>query len=101
VLTGRSRSEEPDYDEVAWPAADTTDVRRAVISPWDAAAQFGHVEPAFEHLRNFTSSSSSSPFIPRQSTPLQQNRNIAATTDISSTRSATLVNGTFSLRESL
>ena len=58
---------EPDYDELSW-SADPSDVPRAAMSPWQAAEQFGHVEPAFEHLQRL--SSPTTPSIPRQLTPL-------------------------------
>jgi len=57
---------EPDYDELAW-SAEPSDLPRAAMSPWQAVEQFGHVEPAFEHLQRL-----SSPPIPRQLTPLHR-----------------------------
>ena len=75
------RSQEPDYDEVSWQRhSETPEMRRAAMSPWDAVAQFGHVEPAFEHLHQ-----SSSSFIPRQSTSQHQtSKHTTAATDLSS-----------------
>jgi len=83
----------PGYDQVppatSWtPSGQSTSsdlTIRPPMSPWDAAAQYGHVEPAFQHLnppRSFTSTvsvssaASAPPFIPAggqpQSTPARQ-----------------------------
>jgi len=93
-VAGR-RSQEPDYDEVSWRQSETPELRRAAMSPWDAAAQFGHVEPAFEHLHQ-----SSSSFIPGQPTPHHQHSNHTSTAavDLSSSYNhlTSPVNGTVS-----
>lgn len=92
IVRGRRHSE-PDYDEVTsrtpreTPASELP-VPRAMMSPWDAAVQFGHVEPAFQHLNTVTTTSSSSSFIPHQtgSSLNQRGRraNGVATGDLSS-----------------
>jgi len=58
------------------------------MTPWEAAVQFGYVEPAFEHLRHLTSPPPSS--IPRQTTPHQQRT--TALLDLQSSRHDHLTN---------
>jgi len=82
-------SQEPDYDEV------TSELPRAAMSPWEAVEQFGHVEPAFEHLHHSTTPSSS---IPHQSTPqYQQSKRGAVSAGLSSTHNhlTSPINGMF------
>lgn len=69
-------SQEPHYGEVARPSE--TQLRRAPMSPWEAAVQFGHVEPAFNHLQHFTSTSSSSS-IPQMPSQRQHSQHAVAT----------------------
>lgn len=70
------RSTEPDYDDLAWPAG-TPDLRRAAMSPWEAAAKFGYVEPAFEHLQHQKSTS-----IPYPPTSQHQRNQLSSTSTL-------------------
>jgi len=62
-------------DEVRRTSAETSELPRAAMSPWDAAVRFGYVEPAFEHLRQPVSTTS----IPRPPTSQQHRPNKLST----------------------
>lgn len=74
VIPITRRSTDPHYDN----ATATRELGRAAMSPWDAAAQFGHVEPAFQHLKH-----AAPPSVPRPPTsPPQPSKLSGASTHV-------------------